>query len=264
MIGILSWRARRQLAAVLAVLLVIGGVVFWYGRRFLPVPTCFDDRRNGGEIDVDCGGPCAPCELKNPRPLSIFWARAARVGVERYDAVALAENANETLSSAAVRYEFTLFDELGVIGRKTGVTYIYPQERRYIIEPGITTSREPVRIEFTILGVEWQALRPETPILVIEKRAYAVEEQDGKEQGVAEAQILNGGTLGLREVAVDFIVFDEGGNVIGANTVAVEDFSGDESRAVRSIWPEPLAGTVGKIEVYPRANMFDPNAIIRP
>jgi hypothetical protein len=26
-----------------------------------PAPTCFDGIMNGGELGVDCGGPCAPC-----------------------------------------------------------------------------------------------------------------------------------------------------------------------------------------------------------
>lgn len=264
MTDILSWRARRQLAAVLAVVFVIGGAAFWYGRRFLPNPTCFDNRRNDGEVGIDCGGPCAPCELKNPRPLSVFWARAARAGADAYDAVALVENPNEALSSADVRYEFTLLDELGVIGRKTGATYIYAEERRYIIEPGVATSREPIRVEFVILGAEWQTRRLETPALVTEKRTYAVEEQDGNKQGVAEAQIFNGGALDLGEVEVDFIVFDEAGNMIGANKVSVENLSAGERKPVKSIWPEPLAGTIGKIEVYPRVNLFDPGAIIKP
>ena len=27
-----------------------------------PVPTCSDNLKNGTETDVDCGGPCGPCE----------------------------------------------------------------------------------------------------------------------------------------------------------------------------------------------------------
>ncbi len=261
--GLLSWRARRQIAPLLLLILVLGGIGFGYGRRLLPEASCFDNKRNQKEIGIDCGGPCQSCEAKNPRALEIFWARAARASRDAYDAVALVENPNEELSSAAVRYEFTLLDHLGVIGRKTGATYIYPQERRYIIEP-VSTRREPVRVEFKILGVEWRVLRPETPQIVVEQRTHSVEEEDGKKQSVVEAVLLNAWALGLGEAAVDFIVFDEAGNVIGANTIAVENLAAGERRSVRSIWPEPLAGTIGKIEVYPRANLFDPEIIIKP
>ena len=27
------------------------------------IPTCFDGIQNQGELEVDCGGPCAPCEI---------------------------------------------------------------------------------------------------------------------------------------------------------------------------------------------------------
>lgn len=261
---IFSWRIRRQLAALGLALLVFGGIGFWVIARSLPEASCFDRRRNNGEVGVDCGGPCAPCELADPKPLSIFWARFARASGSAYDAVALVENMNYLLSSAAVEYEFTLLDTLGVIGRRTGTTFIYQQERLYIVEPNIETSREPVRVEFAVRKVAWQAAGAPQPPLVVERRVYLVEETNGKRQGAVEAQILNAGPYGFREVEVYVVVFDAAGNVIGANRIIAENLSAGERRIIRSIWPEPLPGEVARIEVYPRVNLFDPAAITRP
>ncbi|SHI91247.1 di-heme oxidoredictase family protein [Aquimarina spongiae] len=33
-----------------------------------PQPSCNDGIQNQGETDVDCGGPCAPCDAPNPNP----------------------------------------------------------------------------------------------------------------------------------------------------------------------------------------------------
>ena len=261
---IFSWRIRRQLSALLLVFLVIGGFGLWVVARSLPEASCFDGRRNRGEVGIDCGGPCAPCELANPKPLSIFWARSVRASGEAYDAVALVENANDVLSSAAVEYEFTLLDKFGVIGRRPGTTFIYPQERLYIVEPNIRTSREALQVEFAVRKVAWQAAGAPRPSLVVERRAHVVREENGKMQSVVEAQILNAGPYRFREMEVHVAVFDEAGNVIGANRIVAEDIFPGERRTVRSIWPEPLPGDAARIEVYPRVNLFDPAAIVLP
>jgi len=33
-----------------------------------PEPSCYDNMQNQGEEDVDCGGPCDPCEEEKPEP----------------------------------------------------------------------------------------------------------------------------------------------------------------------------------------------------
>lgn len=49
---------------------ILGGIA--YGIYYLSVglaPSCFDNRLNQGETEIDCGGPCVSCELKNLKPL---------------------------------------------------------------------------------------------------------------------------------------------------------------------------------------------------
>lgn len=260
----LSWRARRQFAAIGAVLFVGAAIVAWFGARFIPSPTCFDNVRNHGEIGVDCGGPCAPCELKNPKALAIFWARTTRAGGNLFDATALVENQNELLASSDIAYEFTLFDELGVVARKAGTAFIYPQERLYIIEPALRTTRLPVKVEFRVTGMTWRLGKESPPQVVVERRMYAVAGEGEKKQGVVEGDILNATSFDFRAFELNVLVFDLAGNLIGANRVAGDNLASGTRMKVKSIWPEALQGTIGKIEVYPRVNLFLPDAIIRP
>lgn len=264
MAELFSWRGRRQIVPVLVLILILAGIGFWFGRRLLPEASCFDDKRNQKEIGVDCGGPCEPCEVKNPRPLTIFWARAIRSSASSYDAVAFMENPNEVLSSAKVSYDFTLLDQFGVIARRANSTYIYPHERLYIIEPAVPTTREVVKVEFSITGIDWQLRPAEEPSLVVERRTHAIQEEDGKKQSVVEAQIFNAGVSALRELEIGFIVFDKSGNGIGANRILTEELAAGERRIVKSIWPAPLSGEIGIIEVHPRVNIFDENSTIKP
>ena len=213
---------------------------------------------------MDCGGPCRACELKSPAPLSIFWARAGMAGPNAYDSIALVENPNQSLSSAKVEYEFILLDELGIIGRRTGETYIYSQERLYVIEPNIETSREALRVEFRVTHIEWQLNQERPPVFIVERREHSVVQADGVKQSMVEAQFLNVNPLDFREVETSVVVFDTDGNLIGANRILTENLSAGSRGVIKSIWPGAFGGVVGKIEVIPRVNLFDSDVIIRP
>ena len=261
---VMSWRIRRQLSVVVIIAAVAGGVMFWFIGRSLPAASCMDNRRNHGETDVDCGGPCAPCELKNPKPLSVFWARFGRAGESTYDVAALVENPNQTLSSHLVYYEFILLDQYGIIGHTTGNTYIYPGERLTIIEPNMRTTREPVSVEFSVQRVAWKNENFERPSLVVERREHTISWEGKKKHSVVEAQIFNNGPLHFRNMEATVTVFDDAGNLIGANRVLAEDISPNERRTVFSIWPDVLPGAVARIEVTPRVNLFETDAIVKP
>lgn len=260
----LSWRARRQLAIlfVLAIPLVLLG--FWFGPKLLPVPTCSDNTRNQGELDVDCGGPCPPCELRNPEPIAVFWARAVPVRANTYDVAALIQNQNEVLASAKIEYEFSLFDALTQVARKTGETFILPQERVHVIATNLVTSRNAVRVEFLVRNVEWRVFREGHPNFVVERRDYRVRDADGRLESVVEAVIQNRSPFDFREVGVHVLVLDREGNLLGANSVTLERFLAGERRTVTSLWPGELKGDVATIVVQPRVNVFDPSVILTP
>ena len=259
-----SWRARRQLVAI-GVVVALGTIpILWFGMRFIPSPTCFDNRQNSGEVGIDCGGQCAPCELKNPKALSVFWTRLAPAGGDLYDAVALVENQNQALASGDVRYEFSLFDDLGLVARKTGTAFIYPQERLYVVEPALRTTRKPVRVEFRVTGIAWRTSHELPPIIVVEHRDYAVTAVGEKKQSMVTADLFNQSSLGFRAFEVTTAVFDVAGNLIGANKVAGEDLAAESRVTIKSLWPSALPGDVAKIEIIPRVNLFDSDVIIKP
>lgn len=260
----ISWRIRRQFAVLLiiAIPIVFMGILLF--PKILPEPTCFDGRRNQGEVEVDCGGPCAPCELKNPRPLSIFWARAVAVRPNVYDVAAEVQNNNEVLSSPRVDYEFSLFDDLGLIAVKSGRTFIYAQERVHMIEANLETSREPRRVEFKVLNVEWKLAETPRPAIAVERRDYKVVRENTRSQSVVEATVSNRTVFDFRKVEVGFLVLDGEGNMIGTNRILVENLNSGSRRDIKTVWPEELQGKVDTIFVEPRVNIFESGVIVRP
>lgn len=260
----ISWRARRQLTALLIVALPLIAVGFWSIGKFVPEPTCFDNRKNQNELETDCGGSCAPCELSNPRPISVFWARAVPVRQDMFDAVALVQNQNEELSSARVDYEFSLFDSFGEVARKSGQTFILPQERAYVIEANLKTARAPQSVEFRIVNIDWQFRKGERPNFIVERRDYKVAEDNGKKQSVVDAIVENRSSFDFRIAEIGFVALDRVGNVLGLNKVTVENFLAGSRRSIKSIWPEQLAGEVAVVEVEPRVNIFEKGVILKP
>lgn len=260
----LSWRGRRQLIAVIVVFSIAGYFAVSAIQKFLPEPTCFDQRKNQNELGIDCGGSCDPCELKNLKPVAVYWARAFPVRPHTYDVAAEIENRNEELASPLFRYEFILYDSLGPLARKTGSAYLLRQERSFVVETNLTTTREPNLVELRILGVDWEVNRGPRYTIAVERRDYRVREEDGRKQSVVEAGIFNNTPYDFRFVEVQFAVFDPQGNAIGVNKVLVDDLRSGARRTVTSIWPEVLAGEAATVRVEPRVNMFDPNVIITP
>lgn len=259
-----SWRARRQLIAAGVAALIVGVVLFRVTFRFIPASTCFDSRQNQGELGIDCGGPCAPCELRNPQAVRILWARAVPVRAATYAVVAQIENPNEVLSSNDVEYEFTLFDGIGEIARKTGKTFLLAQERAPVIETNIETNRVPTRVEFRIPHVTWQDTQTDRPNVIVEKRDYQLAGEGAQAHSEVSADIANRSAFGLRNVEADILVYDENGNLIGANQIAIENLAAGARQAIKSIWPGELRGSQKTVEVTLRVNVFNPFIFLRP
>lgn len=259
-----SWRARRYLIVFLILGTLAGGAGFFAVRRLLPAPTCSDAKQNQGEHGIDCGGPCEPCELKNPKPLTVFWIKGIPAGENLYDAAAQVRNENELLASERLEYEFTLFDEFGPVARRGGSTFVLPQETFILAETGLSTTRLPVRAEFRVTNVVWEVRRDVPPALVVERREYRVEERAGKKQSLVEAVIANRSPLDLARVEVRVALFDQEGSIAGVNRLLLEDIPAGGRASVLSIWPFEIPARIGSTEVQPRVNILDPTVIVRP
>ena len=261
----MNWRTQRQIFSLLFVIIILIGIFgYFVFPKLSPIPTCTDNRKNQGEFDVDCGGPCAPCELRNAKPVEIFWARMVSVRKNSYDAAAYIQNSNTLLSSVKLEYEFTLFDDLGLVARKTGTTFIYPQEDLYVIEANITTSREPRRVKFKVTNVVWQFKQELRPNVAIEKREYRVVAENSSRQGIIETTVLNRSPYDFREVEVRVVALDSDENLLGVDKLIADDFLSGSSRVVKSIWPQEFIREVVTIQATARINIFDPTIIIKP
>ncbi len=260
-----SWRSQRRIGAILVVFIflgIFGAVSYW---RFRAPPTCSDNIKNQDELAVDCGGPCGPCELKNPKDVSVIWARAVPVVNTVVDAAAFVKNTNEILASPLLEYRFTLSDEKGVVAERVGRTYLYPQERTYIVEANIPVARTPTKVEFSIIKSQWQLYEESPPNITVHGKEYKLEQETAStSRSVVETQLFNDSPFDFRTVDVSFLLFDKNENLIGVNKTIVERFLTRTDREVRTVWPGVVAGGVDSVIVAPRVSTFSPTWLLRP
>lgn len=260
-----TWRAKKQLSIILVLAVVVGGVGAFLFLKLYFVPGCFDNTRNQGEEDIDCGGPCISCAVRRAKPIEVFWARGVGIRPHVYDVAAFVENQNEVLVSPTVDYEFTLLNDAGeMVAQKTGRTFIFPQERTYVIESAVETTGEAKKVEFRVLNADWRVSTAARPNLIVERRAYRVAHENGTAQSIIDATILNRTALDFRQFEVRFAVFDQSGNLIGTNRVVGETLLSGAHEDIKSIWPQEFVGEAATIDVEARVNIFDPFVILQP
>lgn len=264
----LTWRTRRQFAAIAILVIFIGAMIFAVIFRALPEKTCFDNRRNQGEEGVDCGGPCVSCALKNPKPLTVFWTKAIAAGNHVYDVAAQIENPNIEVAPVKIIYDIVLADRFGEIARKRGETFMYAKDSMYFVDSIVAEAekdRRPRRVEFEIQETAWDLLaKAERPNIFSERSEYGVEELEAGRQSVITASVLNRSPLAFRVADVRFLAFDSEDNLLGANRIIVENFLPGTRRSVRSVWPKEFPVSPERIAVEVRANSFDRANLLEP
>lgn len=254
----MTWAGKRQLMYLLLVVLVGGGLLFLiiYPRVHV-TPSCMDQKKNGDERGVDCGGSCSLVCADDAAPLNVIWSRAFAVVPGRYNAVAYVENTNVSVGIRKLSYEFNLVDENNVsITKRQGVAYVMPGARSAIFEPAFSTgSRIPRSAQFTILGTElWEKIPegyPSTQISVPEDPFLENETVSPR----LSATVANNSYFNIKNADVVAILYDASGNAIAASQTHLEEFDRNSSTKVFFSWPQPFSAGVVKKEILVR---FDP------
>ncbi|MBI4135071.1 MAG: hypothetical protein HY471_03135 [Candidatus Sungbacteria bacterium] len=262
----MDWRTRRQLTVLLIFSLFIfgigGGLAFWVVSE---PPTCTDDKKNQGEDEPDCGGPCAPCAFKRLRPVEVFFARFIHVRPNTYDVVAQVQNPNDHLAANPLGYRVRVFDDQGAeIATRENVTHLYPNDKIYIIESNFVTERTVDHAAFEIVSenTAWTYTEEIRPELTLGNRKYEVVREGAVEYGRATAELTNRAPLSFRNVEVRVTLLSKEGSVIAAGSTVVADVLAGESRLVTFTWPEKPIGTITRIDMEARANALDSRNLI--
>lgn len=140
----------------LGIFSLIGGG-FYLARR--PESTCFDNIRNQGEEDIDCGGPCISCDLKYNPPLSLADTPILLINENnKIDVLFKITNSSEEWGAKSFYYKviFTGANQEKQEFIKSG--FIFPHEIRYFLVSNIVTGFQPLSADVEIIkeDIAWE------------------------------------------------------------------------------------------------------------
>ncbi len=258
-----TWAFKRQAFyfGILILFLAVFGFLIIYP-NLSKAPSCVDNKQNGDETGVDCGGSCSRLCTEQAEPLEVLWSRAFRVVPGRYNALAYIENRNKNGAVENIQYRFRFADKDNVyIGKREGQIFIPPAGRYAVFEPGIEVGNAtPVytTFEFTRAPVFTQVSQKKIDQLKI--LVSSIDLSGEKTTPRLSATLRNISLFTIPDVSVVAILYDSSGNAVGASRTYLEKLYGEGSAQVNFTWPEPIeGGAVITKEIIPIFDIFRVN-----
>ena len=255
----MTWASKRQILYV--TVLVLFFLIFGFliiSPRLNKTPSCTDNKQNGNETGVDCGGLCARACIEQVDQISVLWARAFKVIPGRYNAVAYLKNHNKNIAINKINYRFRFADKNNIyIGKREGSTYIPPSGSFAIFEPGIDIGNSvPVYTTFEFTQIpEWIQVSQEK-INQLQVLVSDINLADETTMPRLSATIKNNSFFVIPEIDVIAILYDANHNAISASRTYLDQLVSEETAIVNFTWPEPLSDKAITKEIIPMYNIF--------
>lgn len=252
----MNWSFRRKLLYALSFFLVATAIgVYSLRESFFPKPTCVDQKKNGFETGVDCGGECALWCPQEVSSLSVLWAKVIPSGKGLYDLVALVNNNNINNASAVTGYTFHLFNKDAQEYITFSGSTTAPLGGKFpIILQSIPLTEYPASVQLKLTDTEHYSVKenPASPTIKILSRRY----ESGNIPRVYTT-IANTKRVEIRNLPVSVLLFDDKENVYAVGTTIIPMLQKEEVKEVVFTWNEQLQHTPARIFVYPIFNPFE-------
>ncbi len=254
----MTWSGKRKLfyggIACFAVALFL--LVNLYP-KFNKAPTCADNKQNGAETGIDCGGGCMKICQENAVPLVVKWSRSFKVGEGFYNAFAYVENQNLQASAKIIYYEFTFYDANNIfISTRQGAAYVPPNGRFGIFESAIATGqRVPKNTTFRFMTEpQWLKVTEDEAKQILFTEAGLVENADIAPK--LPVTIENPTTTIAKNIDVYAIIYDSNDNALGVSKTIISSLPAGQKKNLTFTWREPFAGEPKRIEIINQINIF--------
>ncbi|OHA82693.1 MAG: hypothetical protein A3B07_01045 [Candidatus Yonathbacteria bacterium RIFCSPLOWO2_01_FULL_43_27] len=240
----MEWAMKRKIlyvSALVGVVLLIGAYPMY--RALFPSGTCFDNKQNGGEAGVDCGGACTLYCTSQVKPLRVVWAEAFSFAPDHYDVGAYIENPNIDAGIKSARYTVRIFDATGqTIGERIGAIEISPRAPTFLFEGNFTLLTPPAKVEVVFDDAYLESMvsaRPSAPVLVTKnQRLKEVTTSPRFDAVLVNTDPLNS----VSSVSLGAIIFDSARNPIAISRTIVEEIEKGEEQQIFFTWPNRFLG----------------------
>ena len=231
----MAGRSTKQfLFGTIYVVLIFLILYAFYGVFIRSSPTCFDNKQNGSETGVDCGGSsCVACEIKNLANIRISSVTPIP-GADADLTTLLVEFQNPNQNYGATVFEYTL----NLYG-KTGTSTIYSSPQTAFIYPGEIKQRlmlnipvafsSVVRGEGVLTSITWES-RTLFSAPKLETREIKVDLQPERGRVVITGVLRNDNTFSIRRANVSAVFSDSTGKPILASQTVVDNLGPFEER----------------------------------
>jgi hypothetical protein len=257
--ALMTWAHKRQFFYVIILILFIAvfGFLIIYPKINKP-PTCSDNKQNGTETGVDCGGSCLNACISQVENLSIIWARAFKVVPGRYNAVAYVVNNNKNTAIQKINYRFRFADENNVyIGKREGSTFVPSSGAFAVFEPGIDIGNSiPVFTTFEFTQIPHWLQVSEEKVDQLKVLISNIQLMDETTSPRLSAVIKNNSLFTIPNVSVIAILYDAKNNAISTSRTFLNQLTPLQSANINFTWPEPLSGVVVAKEIIPMYDIF--------
>lgn len=251
---VMSWSSQKKIIYIstlsLIALVIIGVPVYF--KYFNIAPTCFDNKLNQDERDIDCGGVCAKlCPFESRDPI-LLLERLYYGSPGTYSALALLENTNQGVFAREVSYAFRIYDKNNILLFEIPGTTFVPPGRVFpiFISPILTGNREAVKAVFQITDsqINWERGSFSEPDLDVVNVSRAGDDN----QTIIEADVFNNEVYPVRNTQVVAIVYDNNKNAIRASATKIDYISPKDKARVIFTWNESFTFDISKIDIVPR------------
>lgn len=229
-------RVLKQILYGLFYLVIFSGLTAGVYFAFLrPAASCFDNKLNQNEEEVDCGGPCADCALRRLKPVRVLPVQF--FGGDSLTTVLLQfQNPNLNYGADRLDFEARLLDRAGSVIRSIADrTFIYPGEIKTIVLPGVETPFFAVtRGEVSLANISWKKAEEFSRPSVDTREIKTVPEG----AGIAITGVVqNKNLFALNRAVISAIISNKNGLLVNASKTFVADLAPREERFFKIFVP---------------------------
>lgn len=208
------------------------------------------------------GAVVAKPSFTDAKPPKISNVTLTSLGDNLYSAVVQITNENLDLSANNIPFNFNFYNsQKQLLYSYTDKLYLLPDQKKYLIAPRFSTTEQIsfAELKFT-QDPKWQKRLslPQVKLTASTPNSY---DQISPQAFVLEGSFVNNSVYTLKEVRLNFVLYDASKKIIGASRRDEFTVAPFERRSYKQLWPNLSAPTLSKAEVTVETNTLDSNNI---
>ena len=234
----MEWSLKRRVLYALAfagIMILLAAYPVY--KTINPTPTCSDQRQNGDEAGVDCGGSCNLYCSSQVKDIRIVWAKAFLVVPGRYDLGAYVENPNPKAGIKIARYTLRMLDSAGaVLAEGRGAAEIPPASTRLLFIGNIAATGTPDRLEVEFMHEDLKWVKAEVYPAVLTTKNLSLKNTDTKPR--FDATLLNTDLVNdVGYTSLGAIIYDAARHPVAISRTYVESVPRGGMQDIFFTWP---------------------------